>query len=104
MNRDIVEGGWKQLKGTLQVRWSLIIGDPLGVVSGRQTQYAGERLSAYGVIRSKSPGAAHNRAPRLVSLKPMTATDSPRSVPVFAMRPHKPQQNHADPPNIKLDR
>lgn len=54
MNRDIVAGNWKQLKGRVQARWGLLMGDYCDVVRGRRTQSAGERQSAYGVIRSKS--------------------------------------------------
>lgn len=54
MNRDIVAGNWKQLKGTLQVQWSMLIGDHLGVITGRRTQMAGERQRAYGVVCSRT--------------------------------------------------
>lgn len=91
MNRDTVIGGWKQIKGKVHARWSAMIGDPLGVVSGRHTQYDGERQSAYGAIHAKSLGAAHHRAPRLDPLKRTMAADLPRSAPVLAMRAHKAQ-------------
>ena len=58
MNRDIVEGNWKQLKGKTQARWGMLIGDYLRVSTGRRTQFAGERQSAYGVIRASSLRAA----------------------------------------------
>jgi uncharacterized protein YjbJ (UPF0337 family) len=54
MNRDIVKGNWKKFKGKVQVRWGTLIGDHLGVITGRRTQSAGERQWAYGVIRSKT--------------------------------------------------
>ena len=38
MNRDIVQGNWKQFKGKVQVRWGMLIGDYLRVISGRSTQ------------------------------------------------------------------
>jgi uncharacterized protein YjbJ (UPF0337 family) len=64
MNRDIVAGNWKQLKGRVQVRWGLLIGDYLGVISGKRTQLAGERQSAYGGVRSKPlRGALKTRYP-----------------------------------------
>jgi uncharacterized protein YjbJ (UPF0337 family) len=52
MNRDLVEGNWNQCKGKLRVFWSRLIGDHLGVISGKRTQSAGERQSAYGAFRS----------------------------------------------------
>lgn len=54
MNRDLVAGSWNQFKGKVLVRWSLLIGDHLGVITGRRRQRAGERQSAYGALRSKT--------------------------------------------------
>ncbi len=54
MNRDLVEGNWNQFKGMVQVRWGMLIGDHLGVITGRRTQLFGDRQRAYGVIRSKT--------------------------------------------------
>lgn len=54
MNRDIVEGNWKQLKGRMQVQWGRLIGDHLGVITGKRTQVAGEQQRAYGAIRAKT--------------------------------------------------
>jgi len=53
MNRDIVQGNWKQFKGKVRVRWGRLIGDYLGVITGRRTQSVGERQRAFGVFRSK---------------------------------------------------
>jgi uncharacterized protein YjbJ (UPF0337 family) len=53
MNRDIVQGNWKQFKGKVRVRWGRLVGDYLGVVTGRRTQLVGERQRAFGVFRSK---------------------------------------------------
>jgi uncharacterized protein YjbJ (UPF0337 family) len=64
MNRDIVEGNWKQFKGKVQVRWGRLIGDYLGVVTGKRTQLAGEIQRSYGGIRSKTlTGAMGTRYP-----------------------------------------
>lgn len=59
MNRDIVEGSWKQFKGNVQERWSLLIGDHLGAISGRRAQMAGERQRAYGLVCSRSLRGDH---------------------------------------------
>lgn len=58
MNRDIVEGNWKQFKGKVQVRWGRLTGDYLGVVTGKRTQLAGEIQRSYGAIRSKKLAGA----------------------------------------------
>ncbi len=54
MNRDLVQGNLKQFKGKVRVHWSTLIGDHLGVISGKRTQSTGERQSAYGVLRAKA--------------------------------------------------
>ena len=54
MNWDRIEGNWKQIKGRMQVRWGMLIGDHLGVIAGRHTQIAGEIQQAYGAIRSRT--------------------------------------------------
>jgi len=54
MNRDLVQGNLKQFKGKVRVSWSTLIGDHLGVISGKRTQSAGERQSAYGELRAKA--------------------------------------------------
>ncbi len=62
MNRDLVAGSWNQFKGKVQVRWCLLIGDHLGVITGKRIQLAGERQSSYGALRSKTlRGVLHFR-------------------------------------------
>lgn len=41
MNRDRVEGGWKQFSGKVGEQWSKFIGDDSGVSAARHTQLAG---------------------------------------------------------------
>jgi len=76
MNRDLVEGNWNQFKGKMRIRWCRLIGDHLGVISGKRMLSVGERQSAYGVLRSNSlrgvlhahssslPAAFGNRPPQ----------------------------------------
>ncbi len=64
MNLDIVEGSWTQFKGKVQARWSRLVGNPLGVISGKRMQVVGQRQSAYGAIRAKSlRGVTKDRYP-----------------------------------------
>lgn len=84
MNRDIVAGNWNQLRGRMLAGWSLLIGDHLGVISGKRRQLAGERQSAYGVLRSKTlhgvlrirtPTGSFSSGPLLAgNLRPKAAT------------------------------
>jgi uncharacterized protein YjbJ (UPF0337 family) len=41
MNRDRVEGSWKQLSGKVREQWSKFLGDESGVNAARHTQLAG---------------------------------------------------------------
>ena len=80
MNRDIVAGNWKQFKGKVQVRWGRLVGDYLGVVTGKRTQLAGEIQRSYGVIRSKTlRGATGTRYPArsAASAQGMQAHENP---------------------------
>jgi hypothetical protein len=54
MNRDIVQGNWKQICGWAASGWSSLLRDQPGVIAGRRTQFEGQRQWAYGIFRSKS--------------------------------------------------
>jgi uncharacterized protein YjbJ (UPF0337 family) len=78
MNRDLVAGNWNQFKGKVLVRWSILVGDHLGVISGKRKQLAGERQSAYGVLRSKTLRCAMNaRSPAHASSSHSAAVGNP---------------------------
>lgn len=91
MNRDIVEGSWKQFKGKLRARWGMLIGDHLGVISGKHTQYDGERQLSYGAIRSKTlRGSLKTLYPvRPISSSRGTADNLPRTASVLAIHRHE---------------
>ncbi len=54
MNRDRIEGRWKQLKGKAQEQWGKITDDKLNIIAGKQRQLAGKIQVAYGVTRDKA--------------------------------------------------
>lgn len=91
MNSDIVAGNWKQFKGKVQVQWGMLIGDYLGVVTGRRTQLAGERQWAYGAIRSKSlRGSMRTHYPaRSFSSNPAGPGNPPPKASVLAIHTHE---------------
>jgi len=41
MNRDRVEGNWKQLRGNVREQWGKLLGNESGVDAGRRDQLAG---------------------------------------------------------------
>ena len=53
MNRDRLEGKWKQLSGSVRERWGRLTGDRLSVVAGAHNQLAGRHQEQYGVHREE---------------------------------------------------
>jgi uncharacterized protein YjbJ (UPF0337 family) len=51
MNRDRMEGNWKQLKGRIQERWGDLTDDQLDRTEGRREQIAGLLQEHYGMGR-----------------------------------------------------
>lgn len=51
MNRDRLEGKWKQLSGRLRERWGWLTEDQLSVVAGKHNQLAGRYQEQYGVAK-----------------------------------------------------
>ncbi len=54
MNRDRIEGNWKQLKGSARRRWSRLIGNHVGVLAGMREQLYGEMQEGCGIRREAS--------------------------------------------------
>ena len=48
MNRDIIEGNWKELKGTVKERWGKLTDDDLDRIAGKRDQLVGRLQKAYG--------------------------------------------------------
>ena len=51
MNRDRLEGKWKQLSGRWRERWGWLTEDQLSVVAGKHNQLAGRYQEQYGVAK-----------------------------------------------------
>ena len=54
MNRDRLEGKWKQFSGSLRERWGMLTDDRLSVVAGRHDQLAGRYQEQYGISPEES--------------------------------------------------
>lgn len=48
MNSDIVEGKWKQLKGSIQTKWGEITDDEFDQVNGNRERLVGLIQEKYG--------------------------------------------------------
>jgi len=53
MNRDRLEGKWKQFCGSAREHWGRLTDDGLSVVAGRHDQLAGKYQEQYGISKEE---------------------------------------------------
>jgi uncharacterized protein YjbJ (UPF0337 family) len=53
MNRDIIEGNWKQVKGRFKARWGKLTDDELDEAQGNYEVLCGKIQKAYGLSREE---------------------------------------------------
>jgi len=53
MNRDIIEGNWKQVKGRFKARWGKLTDDELDEAEGNYEALCGKIQKAYGLSREE---------------------------------------------------
>ena len=54
MNWDIVEGKWKQLKGSVQNQWGKLTDDDVDQVAGNREKLVGMLQERYGVAKDEA--------------------------------------------------
>jgi uncharacterized protein YjbJ (UPF0337 family) len=54
MNKDTIEGNWKEFKGKIQEKWGKLTDDRLDVIEGKRDQLAGEIQQAFGFSKKKT--------------------------------------------------
>jgi uncharacterized protein YjbJ (UPF0337 family) len=54
MNKDTLEGNWKQLKGKVRAKWGQITDDEIDVINGRRQELAGKLQERYGMAREQA--------------------------------------------------
>lgn len=54
MNKDILEGKWKQLRGQIRERWGDITDDELDQIAGKYDQLIGKVQERYGYSREEA--------------------------------------------------
>ena len=54
MNKDQVQGNWKQLKGKVKEQWGKLTDDDLTQVEGNMEQLAGRVQERYGIQRDEA--------------------------------------------------
>lgn len=54
MNRNILQGKWKQLRGEIRTRWGELTDDDLDKVSGQSDKLAGILQERYGYTQMEA--------------------------------------------------
>lgn len=51
MNRDQIEGRWKQVKGKVLERWGKLTNDDIDQIAGKRDQLVGKVQEKYGLAK-----------------------------------------------------
>lgn len=62
MNREILTGNWRQLKGLVLEKWGRITDDDFMVLEGKQEYWAGEMMEARGIAIEESQRRSRRHA------------------------------------------
>ena len=54
MNKDTMEGNWKQIKGKVKEQWGKLTDDDLDVIEGKSDQLIGKIQERYGMAREEA--------------------------------------------------
>jgi uncharacterized protein YjbJ (UPF0337 family) len=54
MDKDRMEGNWKQVKGTIKEKWGKLTDDDLTVIEGNREQLAGKIQERYGIAKDEA--------------------------------------------------
>lgn len=54
MNRDRIEGNWKQVKGEVRKQWGELTDDDLDVIEGQRQKLIGRIQERYGIAKDEA--------------------------------------------------
>ncbi|MBO6849296.1 MAG: CsbD family protein [Marinobacter sp.] len=54
MNKDTLEGNWKQLKGKVRENWGKLTDDDVEEIAGRKDNFIGKIQEKYGLKRDEA--------------------------------------------------
>ncbi|HSV52828.1 MAG TPA: CsbD family protein [Burkholderiaceae bacterium] len=54
MNKDRIEGNWKQVKGKVKEQWGKLTDDDLDVIAGKRDQLLGRIQERHGVSKEEA--------------------------------------------------
>jgi uncharacterized protein YjbJ (UPF0337 family) len=60
MNRDRIEGNWKQVTGKIKEQWGKLTDDDIKVIDGKQDQLVGRIQERYGVAKDEAEKQVKN--------------------------------------------
>ena len=74
MNRDRIEGNWKQLKGNIKQQWGKITFDRLAVAAGKSVYLSGQIQASRGIYMEevRKQRAIRGRNAELIGSMPST--------------------------------
>ena len=62
MNKDQLEGKWKQLKGSLKEQWGKLTDDDIAQIDGKKDRLIGKLQERYGYTKEQAENAIRNIA------------------------------------------
>jgi uncharacterized protein YjbJ (UPF0337 family) len=77
MNRDLMEGKWKQLRGGLKEHFGKLTDDDLQVISGNRDKFIGKLQERYGIAKEEAEKRADEWARTLAESG--STTGSPKT-------------------------
>jgi uncharacterized protein YjbJ (UPF0337 family) len=54
MNRDVLEGNWKQMRGRIKEMWGKLTDDDLDTIDGKRDRLIGKLQERYGYAKDKA--------------------------------------------------
>jgi len=54
MNKDQLEGNWKQLKGKAKQKWAKLTDDEIDRIEGKEEELTGKVQERYGITREEA--------------------------------------------------
>ena len=65
MNRDVIKGNWKQIRGRARVWWGKLTDDDLDVIDGNRDQLIGKLQERYGYTKERAAQEVNKRLEEL---------------------------------------
>ena len=70
MNRNRIEGKWRQFAGSARVRWGKLTDNERQTIVGQKDQLIGWIQELYGIARAEAEERADDRSPTLKQPRP----------------------------------